>query len=146
MEPYYHRLQTKHQIVAEKDQNAILKDWIPSAAAAAGVQANPDWNACPSPGLGAGFLDVGYDPATCIGYSSSVAYLDSDQGPAAWPKHPHRDLPSLRQPRERPRRLGHHRPGIRADREIVVCRGSVDTPRLLLLSGIGPADDLPALG
>ena len=47
MEPYYQRLQTKHQIVAEKDQNPILKDWIPSAAEAARVQANPDWNAGP---------------------------------------------------------------------------------------------------
>ena len=32
-----------------------------------------------------------------------------------------------------------------AEREIIVCGGSIDTPRLLLLSGIGPADDLREL-
>ena len=49
MDPYYHKLLTKHQIVAEKDRNPVLKDWIPAAAQAAGVQANPDWNAGPVP-------------------------------------------------------------------------------------------------
>ena len=34
---------------------------------------------------------------------------------------------------------------IHAEHEIVVAGGSIDTPRLLLLSGIGPADDLRAL-
>src|SRR5207245_10096180 len=41
MEQYYDRLQTKHQILAEKDRNPLLEDWIPSAAEAAGVRANP---------------------------------------------------------------------------------------------------------
>ena len=30
MDPYYHKLLTKHQIVAEKDRNPVLKDWIPA--------------------------------------------------------------------------------------------------------------------
>lgn len=33
-----------------------------------------------------------------------------------------------------------------ARQEVVVCSGSIDSPRLLLLSGIGPADDLRKLG
>jgi hypothetical protein len=53
-------MQNNHQLVAEKDRNAILCHWIQSAAAAH-VPANPDWNAAPFRG-GAGFLDVGYDP------------------------------------------------------------------------------------
>ena len=32
------------------------------------------------------------------------------------------------------------------DREIVLCAGAIHSPRLLLLSGIGPADELRALG
>jgi choline dehydrogenase len=35
---------------------------------------------------------------------------------------------------------------IRAEREVIVCGGTIDSPRLLLLSGIGPADQLMALG
>ena len=34
----------------------------------------------------------------------------------------------------------------RAVREIVVCSGVIDSPKLLMLSGIGPADHLKALG
>jgi choline dehydrogenase len=34
----------------------------------------------------------------------------------------------------------------RASREVVLCGGAVNTPQLLLLSGIGPADELRALG
>jgi choline dehydrogenase len=34
----------------------------------------------------------------------------------------------------------------RAAREVVLCGGTVNSPQLLLLSGIGPADDLRALG
>ncbi|MDQ0992599.1 choline dehydrogenase-like flavoprotein [Streptomyces sp. V3I7] len=35
---------------------------------------------------------------------------------------------------------------IRARREVVVCAGAVDSPRLLMLSGIGPKKDLQDLG
>ena len=33
-----------------------------------------------------------------------------------------------------------------ARREVVVCAGAINTPRLLQLSGIGPAEQLQALG
>lgn len=35
---------------------------------------------------------------------------------------------------------------LRAEREVVLCAGAIDTPRLLLLSGIGPADHLRSVG
>ena len=79
METYYQRLLPKHQLVAEKDRNALLHDWVPSAAAAAGVPANPDWNAAPFRD-GAGFQDIGYDPETGVRSSSSVSYLHSIMG------------------------------------------------------------------
>ena len=71
MERYYGLLQNRHQLVADKDRNAILFDWVASASAAANVPANPDWNAAPFRD-GAGFLDVGYDPETGVRSSSSV--------------------------------------------------------------------------
>jgi len=42
--------------------------------------------------------------------------------------------------------LGGRREIFRAAREVVLCGGAVNTPQLLLLSGIGPADELRALG
>ena len=35
---------------------------------------------------------------------------------------------------------------LRADREVIVSAGAINSPRLLMLSGIGPADELKALG
>jgi choline dehydrogenase-like flavoprotein len=35
---------------------------------------------------------------------------------------------------------------IRAEREIIVCAGAYNSPQLLMLSGVGPADELAALG
>jgi choline dehydrogenase len=35
---------------------------------------------------------------------------------------------------------------IRAEREVIVCAGTVESPKLLMLSGIGPADSLRGLG
>ena len=35
---------------------------------------------------------------------------------------------------------------VRAAREVVVCAGAVDSPRLLLLSGVGPAGELESAG
>lgn len=35
---------------------------------------------------------------------------------------------------------------VRADAEVLLCAGAIDSPRLLMLSGIGPADHLRSLG
>ncbi|MBT5944660.1 MAG: choline dehydrogenase [Rhodospirillaceae bacterium] len=35
---------------------------------------------------------------------------------------------------------------VRAEREVLVCQGAIGSPQLLMLSGIGPADDLQKLG
>ena len=47
MEPYYDRIPGPHSIVAEKDRNAILYDWIKACGDALGVDEGTDWNAAP---------------------------------------------------------------------------------------------------
>ena len=151
IDPYYTRIPGPHHIVAPKDQNAILKDWIDACADALGVTPNPDWNAGPFHD-GAGFLDVGYNPATGVRSSSSVMYLHPILG-----SRPNLTL----QTRSRAMRIecrdgravavhverdGGTHDRVEAGKEIVVCCGSVDSPRLLLYSGIGPRRDLEALG
>ncbi len=43
--------------------------------------------------------------------------------------------------------LGGRRPGVvRAEREVILAAGAVNTPRLLMLSGIGAADELSSVG
>jgi len=151
MEAYYRRLRHRHQLVAEGDRNAILFDWIASAARAPRVPADPDWNAAPFRD-GAGFLDVGYDPETGVRSSSSVAYLHPIMGRRE-------NLTVLTETRAlrvetRAGRAtgvrvvdgdGRQR-AIRASGEVIVCAGAIDTPRLLLLSGIGPTRPLKEIG
>jgi choline dehydrogenase len=150
MEPYYGRLLNPHQLVAEKDRNAILFDWVESASSAADVPANPDWNAAPFRD-GAGFLDVGYTPATGVRSSSSVAYLHPIMGRRDNLKLM-TETRALRVVVDRGRATGvevatGNRPPrtIRASGEVIISAGAIDTPRLLLMSGIGPADALGEL-
>jgi choline dehydrogenase len=42
--------------------------------------------------------------------------------------------------------LGGQLHSVRASREVILCAGAIHTPRLLLLSGIGPQEDLEQLG
>ena len=149
MEQYYAKLPNKHQIVPEQDRDPILPDWIESAVAATGVQKSPDWNAQPFSD-GAGFLDVAYDPDTGVRSSASVSYLhpimDTREN-----LHIICDTRALHIGLE----SGHARSvrcegpdgpvTYRASQEVILCAGAIDSPRLLLLSGIGPADDLREL-
>jgi choline dehydrogenase-like flavoprotein len=49
---------------------------------------------------------------------------------------------------ERGRCLGVRLPGgiVRPEGDVLLCAGAIDSPRLLMLSGIGPADELRAMG
>lgn len=149
--PYRHRLANTIVPVAEKDRNPIAVDFVTAAARALGVPVVEDFNARPFD-CGAGFFPVAYQPEGNIRSSSSVAYL-----------HPVMDRPNLtlmllsRALRLLPDGAGRltrvevqgddgTRTTVGAEREMLLCAGAIDTPRLLMLSGVGPADRLRELG
>ena len=149
--PYYDRLATNIVPVAPEHRNPYLNDVIAAASAALDIPVRERWNDGPFAD-GTGFLELGYYPETGIRSSSSVDYL-----------HPITDRPNLhieletrvlrvvidseKQARAiEVERADGSRGEIAARREIVLCAGSIDTPRLLMLSGVGPADDLRAAG
>jgi len=149
---YFDRLAVGIVPVAEKHRNAYLADVVEAASAALGVPVREDWNTAGYRD-GAGFLPIGYDPATGIRSSSSVAYLHPIMGTR-------RNLEVLTRTRVLKVTFGPGRRAtgvavrradgqvteIAARREVIVCCGAIDTPRLLMLSGIGPGQRLRELG
>ncbi|MBU2662584.1 GMC family oxidoreductase N-terminal domain-containing protein [Actinoplanes bogorensis] len=145
MVPLWKRLAINITPVAERDRNPLAEDFVTACHAALGVPVHEDFNAAPFAD-GTGFFPVGYYPETGVRSSASVAYL-----------HPHLDRPNLTILTEHwafhldpdtgiSVKNGQTVKKIKATGEYVLCAGAVDTPRLLLLSGIGPAKDLEKLG
>ncbi|MGW1502692.1 GMC family oxidoreductase [Streptomyces mirabilis] len=151
MEAYFARLLNNIVPVDEKDRNAIARDFVDAAQGALGVPRVEGFNKKPFT-EGTGFFDLAYHPENNKRSSASVAYL-----------HPVMDeRPNLtllletwayRLELEGTRATGVHVRAedgteslVRARREVLLCAGAVDSPRLLLHSGIGPAHDLAELG
>jgi choline dehydrogenase-like flavoprotein len=150
MLPYWERLAIHIEPVAEADRNGLSRAFVESAAQALGVPVHKNFNDAPFVD-GTGFFPVGYHPGTGLRSSASVAYL-----------HPFLDRPNLtirtstwayRLDLDQDRVTGVRVRGadgrlgvIRATGEYVLSAGAIDTPRLLLLSGIGPASPLERLG
>jgi choline dehydrogenase-like flavoprotein len=152
MLPYFARLANHIQPVADEDRNPIAQDFVTAAAAVLSVPVVDDFNAKPFT-EGVGFLPVGYDPQTGIRSSSSVAYLHPVLG-----RRPNLTVLTEtwvggllvdRRGRATAVQVRYADGGtgvLWAHHQVVLCAGAIDTPRLLLLSGIGPADDLRTLG
>ena len=150
--PYYERLRAPITPVPPQDQNPFVAGVIESASAALGLPVRSRWND-EDVIEGTGFFEIGYRPETNTRSSSSICYLHPAQ----------RSRPNLHVLlRTRAVRLvldGDNRAAgaavrtadggtaeLTARREVIVCAGSIDSPRLLQLSGIGPADVLRAAG
>ncbi|WP_116213491.1 GMC family oxidoreductase [Streptomyces olivoreticuli] len=153
MDPYFTRLRNNIVAVDEKDRNAIARDFVEAARTAVDVPRVEGFNKKPFH-EGVGFFDLAYHPENNKRSSASVAYL-----------HPHieaGDRPNLRILLEtwayKLELDGTRATGVRvrtkdgeellveAGREVLLCAGAIDTPRLLMHSGIGPKADLDALG
>ncbi len=152
MGPYLDRLLTPIVPVAAEHRNPYLADVVTAAAGALDIPVRERWNDGPYAD-GAGFLEIGYDPATGIRSSSSVGYLHPIMDARA-NLDVICDTRALRVLLDETRRATgvavRHPDGsdgaIEAAGEVVLCCGAIDTPRLLVLSGIGPGDQLQGLG
>jgi choline dehydrogenase-like flavoprotein len=150
--PYYERLRAPITPVPPADQNPFVAGVVSSASSALGLPVRTTWND-QDVIEGTGFFEIGYTPETNTRSSSSICYLHPAQ----------RDRPNLTVLlRTRALRLildgGNRAAGVlvrtengataelSARREVVVCAGAVDSPRLLQLSGIGPAAVLAEAG
>lgn len=147
------------QPVHARHRNQLCKDWVEACSRALDMPVVADFNAeIRARGRlthGAGFFSVAYNPDDGRRSSASVAYLH----------------PVLRGEERRPNLTvvtGAHvsrvvvegeaatgveatlasgrRVRLRARRETILCAGAVDTPRLMLHSGLGPRGQLEALG
>jgi choline dehydrogenase len=150
--PYEKRVQANVVPVAEKDRNQVAVDFLSAANAALGVPILDDFNAEPFAD-GVGFFSVGYYPDDGRRSSSSVAYLHGVMGARTnlTIEFETRVLQvefdgQRRAAGVRMRRDDGSITRVGARHEVVLCAGSVDTPRLLLLSGVGPAAQLAEFG
>jgi len=144
--------------VHSRHRNQLCKDWVQSCSTALDVPIIKDFNATiRSEGVlqqGVGFFSVSYNPDTGHRSSASVAYIH----PILRGDEPRPNLTILTDAWvSRVNVTGSIVTGInitlqsgkhltlRARQETILCAGAVDTPRLLLLSGIGPAQQLESL-
>jgi choline dehydrogenase len=142
-ESEYHAVGGPLTVSDSRSNNPMADAWV-EAALAAGFEPNDDFNAAAQDGVGRYQLTQ-RGGARC---STAVAFL-----------HPAADRPNLAiETRLQVHRLlldGARAVGVvgerhgeivelRAEREVILCAGSYNSPQLLLLSGIGPADELVA--
>ncbi|MUL68154.1 choline oxidase [Mycobacterium sp. CBMA 234] len=141
--------------VADKDRNSYVSDVVDSARRALALPARRAWNSDPdfaATGVGAGFFEIGYTPSDHLRSSTSVHYLHDAIGDRANLVVEHGQY-AERLLIEDGKAVGvltrdadgNHRE-FRADREVIVCCGAIDSPKLLQLSGIGPTAVLSAAG
>ncbi|KAE8272051.1 hypothetical protein A4X09_0g312 [Tilletia walkeri] len=169
IQPYGDRLKLNTVPVAPQHRNHVVRDWVQAASHATGAPVLEDMNSHIVHGnrskpfqQGVGFFNISYDPNTGQRSSASVAYLHPIMpgGPRARPNlHLFLETWASKLDLEtnetdgRLRAKGVHvkdKQGhsftLKAKHDVILCAGAIDTPRLLLLSGIGPRAELQQLG
>ena len=153
------KLRNTVQPVHERHRNQLCRDWVRSCARIFDIPVSPDFNDAirTDGGLGqtVGFFSVSYNPEDGHRSSASVAYVH----PILRREEERKNLKILTNTwAERLHVQGNEvtaidlllqngeRRRVRARNEITLCAGAIDTPRLMLLSGIGPREQLESLG
>ncbi|TGZ81287.1 alcohol oxidase [Ascodesmis nigricans] len=155
---------TIQPVCPKRHRNKLVQDWVKSASRALGVPVIEDFNKTLRKdggfASGTGFFSVSYNPETGERSSASVAYLHpiisgEEHRPnltilvETWvsklnlttspsgEKSAHSITITLKSGETRQ---------LSARSEIILCGGAIDTPKLLLHSGIGPKADLEKIG
>lgn len=141
---YFDRVAGPTQPVAAADRNPYVADAVEAAAAALDLTRRQHWNDTEFT-EGAGFFEIGYDPASNLRSSTSRAYLHGvDRPNLTLVLEATVDSIVLEEERAVGVRLGDR--VVSARREVIVSCGAIDSPALLMRSGIGPARVLEAAG
>jgi choline dehydrogenase-like flavoprotein len=149
--PYYDRVLAAIQPVAEQDRSPRISAVVESASIALDLPLREQWND-PAHCVGAGYFEVGYRPDDHQRSSASHSYIHSvaTQRPNLTVIHERRSVRLLIEDGHAVGAVTIDGDGVehsyRARREVIVCCGAIDSPRLLQLSGIGPAAVLRAAG
>lgn len=165
--PYFDRLATPISLIPPQDQNPYVRDVVEAASTALGIPNQQSWNDHDFV-EGAGFFEIGYTPESNLRSSTSRSYLHSILGsrPNLTVILGHRatrielaegrataviaSTDSSTSAGNAASNLASKLAGepqrFAARREVIVSAGAIDSPRLLQLSGIGPAAVLTAAG
>lgn len=147
------------QPVHPRHRNQLCKDWIQSCSTALDIPIIKDFNEeIKTKGhleQGVGFFSVSYNPDDGQRSSASVAYLHpiirgEEKRPNltiltnAWVSKVNAvqdEVTGVNITLQSGEKLT-----LKPKVETILCAGAVDTPRLLMLSGIGPAEQLTSVG
>lgn len=152
------KLRNTVQPVHARHRNQLCKDWVLSSSDAMGIPVIPNYNEeitkTGSLKQGVGFFNISYNPDDHRRSSASVAYIH----PILRGEEPRPNLTILTNAWVN--KINVHndtvkgidvtlrdgsRRSINAKAETILTAGAVDTPRLMLLSGLGPKEQLQEL-
>ena len=132
--------------VADLRYRGPVSEAFIESCVAAGLPANPDFNGADQ--YGVGFYQVNQKDGKR--WSSAAAFLRPAIGRPNLTVLTEAHTTRVVVESGRATGVEYSREGqrqtVRAAREVILCGGAVNSPQLLLLSGIGPADDLRRLG
>ncbi|HPE62358.1 MAG TPA: GMC family oxidoreductase N-terminal domain-containing protein [Thiolinea sp.] len=144
--PAYHGFRGELNVVAPQDATPLAHRFV-AAAADAGLPENHDFNA--ESQLGLGIYNVNQHQGVRL--SSYNAFVEPVRERPNLTILTHTEVHRLLVEGDQVRAVVLEQPNgqrstISCEREVILCAGTIASPRILLASGIGPADELRSLG